>query len=227
MRIASHNVLVNLPDHRAAASVEAVLAHKPHLFGLQEWGRSRRKILKSYGKVLLFPRVRFHLGPPHPYAGYVFVYPLGGQPVAVDASRFEVTVAKRRKLSGARDGVRPCYGTEVQVIPREGGKTIAILNVHPVAHHDRPENLAAWEEAIESIREWAEEWAGFRRYVVGDFNKQRVDIPGLISCWAGREDEDTFRDRTIDHIYGPRGFASAFTVNTPSDHHAVLATEKE
>lgn len=221
-RLASHNVKVDLPDPDAARAVRLVLQRSPDILGLQEWGRDRRSVLRKFGTVVMFPRLR-RLFANYPDAGYVFVYPLGGQPVGFDASRFEVLHVRRVKLSAKRPGVRPTYGTRVKFRKR-GGKTQAVLNVHPVAHHDRPQNALAHLEAVESIREWVESWHGFDRYVMGDMNSRHVALPPLVSCWDGRRDLPTGpHGGAIDHIYGPRGFESVEVIDTPSDHHAVVA----
>ena len=225
MRLASHNVWVNLDDTHAEHAVSKVLRYRPDIIGLQEWGRSRRTILRDLGRVTAFPRIRYHVGPPHKQAGYVFAYPIGGQPVGVNAAVLEIVAVRRRKLSAKRPGVRATYGTELIAQLRDTGETVAVLNVHPVAHHDRPQNKAAHTEAVESIREWAEEWAGFRRYVMGDMNARNVRIPGLRSCWDGRPAEGTFRGRAIDHIYGIHPFHTVRVVNTTSDHHAVVVDD--
>lgn len=222
-RLASHNILVSLPDPRAAAAVRRVLQTGPDIIGLQEWGRSRRSVLKRFGTVVMFPRLR-RLWFDYPDAGYVFCYPLGGQPVGVNASEYEVLVVRRKRLSGRRPGVRPTFGTEVQFRKRGGGPTQAVLNVHPVAHHDRPQNAAAHLEAVESIRAWVEDWHGFDKYVMGDMNSRHVALPPLVSCWDGRKALPTGpHGGAIDHIYGPRGFSAVEVVDTPSDHHAVIA----
>lgn len=227
MRLATHNVKVDLPDPRAAAAVRVVLQRNPDVLGLVEWGRSRRSVLAKFGTVVVFPRLRT-LWLAYPDAGYVFCYPIGGQPVGVDASRQEVLAVKRRRLSGKRPGVRPTFGTELHFRSRSDGKMRAVLNVHPVAHHDRPANAEAHAEAVKSIREWVEEWHGYDRYVLGDMNARAVDLPPLKSCWDGRRDQPTGpHGGAIDHIYGPDGFASVEVIDTPSDHHAVIADTKE
>lgn len=225
--VATHNVKVDLDDTRAGNSVAAVLRYQPDIIGLQEWGRSRRSILRNLGRVVTFPRIRYHVGPPHKQTGYVFAYPLGGQPVGVRADVIEVVSVRRIKLSAKRPGVRPTFGTELVCQIRETNETVAVLNVHPVAHHDRPENKAAWVEAVESIEDWSDGWAGFRRFVVGDMNKQGHRVDGLVSCWSGRESEGTFRTRTIDEVYATRRADSVHVIHTPSDHDAVIAVYEE
>lgn len=227
LRLASHNVKVDLDDTHAGNSVARVLRTRPDIIGLQEWGRSRRSVLRNLGRVTMFPNLRYHVGPPHQQSGYVFAYPLGGQPIGVNAEKVEIVSVRRIKLSSKRPGVRPTFGTELVCQIRETNETVAVLNVHPVAHHDRPDNKAAHAEAVENIQRWAESWGGFRHYVMGDMNSSRVTIPGLRSCWDGNPAGGTFRGRAIDHIYGRDGFAHAFTVNTRSDHHAVVADEKD
>lgn len=224
MKIATHNIKVDLPDHTAAAAVRLVLQRNPDVFGLQEWGRSRRDTLKRFGTVVMYPRLRrLFLG--YPAAGYVFIYPIGGQPIGVEASLYQVASVRRVLLSKKREGVRAAYGTEVILWPRAGGRTIAVLNLHLLAHHDDPDNLAAWEEGVKAVNEWIESCHGHRIYVMGDFNHAAVPLDGLKSCCSDKP-VPTFKGRSIDHVYGPRGF-TAETVHTPSDHDALVVTEKE
>lgn len=224
MRLASHNIKVDLPDHSAAAAVRLVLQRNPDVIGLQEWGRSRRSVLAKFGTVVIFPRLR-RLWSRYPDAGYVFCYPLGGQPIGVDASRWEVLTVRRILLSAKRPGVRAAYGTELTARPRDGGKTIPVLNLHLLAHLDREQNHDAWLDGIAAVRQWVDSWTGFDRYVMGDFNHAAVPLDGLRSCCSDKP-VPTFKGRPIDHIYGPRGL-TAETVHTSSDHNALVVDEQE
>lgn len=222
-RIASHNVYEGLSDSDAGRSVRAVLQKHPDIIGLQEWGRDRRSVLKKFGTVVTFPRLR-HLWSRYPDAGYVFVYPLGGQPVGVDAAVFEVVIVRRVLLSSRRKGVRAAYGTEVVLRPRAGGRPVAVLNLHLLAHHDIPANHAAWLEGVKSVAEWVESCAGHDCYVMGDFNHEAVKLDGLRSC-CDVKPVATFRGRAIDHIYGRRPLSLVAVINTPSDHDALVVEE--
>lgn len=226
MRLITHNILVSLNDTDAASCVQTCLDYDPDIIGLVEVGRGRRNVLAKFGTVIAAPKLR-RLFRKAPTDGIVWVYPLGGQPIGVRADKFEVLTVRRLVIAPAAEGVRQTDATEVTLRPRAGGRTIAILNTHPVAHHSRRRNLIAWRRAMVSIDNWADAWSGFPRYVMGDLNKEHVTIDGLVSCRKGNGDLPTFRGRPIDHIFGPRPFADAVTVATKSDHRALVADERE
>lgn len=224
MRIGTLNVKVDLDDGKALASLDDMLYAEPDILGLQEWPRDRSTILRQRGTVIMFPRLR-RLFRRQPTSGYVFVYPIGGQPVGYDAEKFQLVAVRSHRLARRRFNVRATRGTEVILMRRAGG-TVAVLNTHLVAHHDRPLNAEAWEEGRKAVFRWSLKWIGYRRFVMGDMNKNLTRLggsPGLVSCWAGHAAEPTFRDRVIDHIYGNRLSKAAYVVPTPSDHHGVIA----
>lgn len=224
MRLATHNVKVTLDDADAAACLDAVLAYEPDVIGLVEWGRNRRHILARTGMVVAAPRFG-RLFRKHPTTGLLWLYPEGGQPVGIRADKAEALTVRRLIIAEAADGVRQTDATEVVVRDRKTGKRKAILNTHPVAHHDRRANRRSWGQAMDSIDDWSESWAGYDRYVLGDLNKARVAIDGLTSCRVGNGELATFNGRPIDHIFGRRKFADAITVKTKSDHRALVADE--
>lgn len=234
MRLATHNVKITLDDTDAAACLNAVLAYEPDVIGLVEWGRARRKILAATGTVVAAPRLRA-LFRKHPADGLVWVYPIGGQPVGVRADKYEVLTVRRLVIAPEANGVRQTDATEVVLRDRRTGKRKAILNTHPVAHHNRRANLRSWRRSMQSIDDWADSWTGYDRYVMGDLNKETVRIEGLTSCRVGNGELPTFDsrdrdgdpDRGIDHIFGPRKFADATTVKTESDHRALVADERD
>lgn len=228
MRIATANVLVRLGPDEASVALTKTLARRPTILGLQEWGRGRKGLLREVGRIFRLPTLRRKVGRSHPAAGWVFGYPLtGGQPVGVDAAQAELLSVRRVFLAAARRGVRPTWGTEALIRLRATGELVVVLNTHLIAHHDRPANKAAWEEGVASINRWHASWPGHRCYVVGDMNRQRLQLEGLVSCWVGNKRESTFRHRVIDEVYGPAQADHADAIDTPSDHDSVIATYSE
>lgn len=226
--IISHNVKVTLSDDRAEAALTACLVKKPSILGLQEWGRGRRRPLAKNAApvrfvttLLLKRKVKAH-----PSTGYAFAYPrLGGQPVLVDVSFGTIVACRLVPLSKRRKGVRATYGTETLIVEHATNLLWAVLNVHPVAHPDRPANKAAWGEAIESIEDWADTWTGHPRVVLGDMNKQLMRIGPLRSCWYGHPKQATGPGGgCIDHVYTSAVSVDVDTIRTTSDHKAVVAT---
>lgn len=226
MRLITHNILVSLNPADTATCVQTCLDYDPDVIGLVEVGRGKRDVLAKFGTVIAAPRLRA-LFRKHPTDGIVWVYPLGGQPVGVRADKYEVLTVRRLVISPAADGVRQTDATEVVLRDRRTGKRKAILNTHPVAHHNRRANLRSWRRSMQSIDDWADSWTGYDRYVMGDLNKEAVRIEWLVSCRVGNGDLPTFRGRGIDHIFGPRKFADAITVKTESDHRALVADERD
>jgi endonuclease/exonuclease/phosphatase (EEP) superfamily protein YafD len=62
-------------------------------------------------------------------------------------------------------------------------------------------------------------------YVVGDFNFDGVQLPGLVSAWEGRRDDPgTLGRRHVDDVQALKQAREVRLVETASDHRAVLAT---
>ncbi len=233
VRIATSNVYVELDNAGAAKALDQVLATDPQILGLQEWSRSRRKILRKKARVVLFPATARHLrkrglARAYPAAGMVFAYPaLGGQPVGVDAGYGEILSARRILLAKRRGKVRATYGTEVLIRVHATGQLRPVLNLHLLAHHDDPDHAAGWAEGRQSAIDWVESWAGFDALVMGDTNKDLMDLPPLVSCWVGNRHPGTLHGRSIDNIYARSKAGAARTIRTPSDHDAAVADYPE
>lgn len=225
MRVATANVLKTLDPDEAGASLDAVLARRPQIVGLQEWQRDRRDVLARRGALYRLPRLRKRLGRKPATSGYVFGYPLGGAPpVGVDAAWGELLAVRSITLSRARKGVRASKACEAIIRVHETGAIVPVLDLHLLAHHDRPAYLAAWREGRAAAIEWAESWAGFERWVLGDTNKHLMDLPPLVSCWKGNDVEPTGPGGgTIDQIYGVRRASKVRRIKTLSDHYSLVA----
>jgi hypothetical protein len=225
--VATANVLKTLGQDDAARSLNAVMIHRPQMVGLQEWDKSRRPLLALRGRVFRLPRLRKRLGRKAPTSGYVFGYPLGGAPpVGVDAEWGELLAVRTITLAKGR-GVRATKACEALIRERATGALHVVLNLHLLAHHDRPAYAAAWRQGRAAAIEWAESWHGFNRWVMGDTNKHLMALPPLVSCWHGNKVDPTFGPRTIDNIYADRHATHVHAIETPSDHNAVVADYKE
>lgn len=225
VKIGTHNVKVSLADKAAAQALAIALATGLVILGLQEWGRGRRRRLAEHATQVRFTALRRRLKD-HPVTGFAFAYPrFGGQPVVVDATWGRILSARAVKLSRRRRGVRATYGTEVLILELATGRLWAVLNVHPVAHHDRPANKAAHTEAIQRMEDWVESWHGHARVVLGDMNKRLMRLGQLHSCWEDRPGAGTGPGgSTIDHVYADKAATQAVAIRTPSDHKLVVAT---
>lgn len=228
MKVATANVLVGLGDDQAGAALDRVLRFRPEVVGLQEWSRGRRRVLKGRGVVYRLPRLRKRLGRKLPAQGYVFGYPLGGAPpVGVDAAWGELLAVRTVTLDPARAGLRATKACEAIIQEHATGQLHVVLNLHLLAHHDRPAYLAGWKRGKAAAETWVKSWEGYTRWVLGDTNKHLMVLPPLLSCWHGNKAEPTLGRRTIDNIYGESAASSARAVETPSDHDAVVAEYPE
>ena len=196
------NVLVDL-DQRATARVLArVLSPRPALVGLQEWGADRTNLLDAHDD-------------------YDWCRP-GAMPVGIRRSVGKVVGSERIILARSRRGVRTTYATEAR-IREHNGREHVVLNLHLVAHHDRPANLAAWQEGRRAVESWVRQQRDAQPWVMGDVNKHDLDFKGLVSCWHTNRLLPTFGPRTIDGIWTTQRADDADTIETASDHRAVLA----
>ena len=228
MKVATANVKETLDATKAGAALDAVLATKPQIVGLQEWRKGRASVLASRGQVYRLPRLRKRLGRKPATSGYVFGYPLGGgPPVGVDAAWGELLTVRTIRLAPGSKKVRPTLATEAIIREHATGLLHIVLNFHLLAHHDRAAYLAGWKIGRAKAIQWVDSWAGFTRWVFGDTNDHLMGLPPLTSCWQGNPLEPTLGRRTIDNIYGERKAASAHAFNTPSDHDAVVADYPE
>jgi hypothetical protein len=226
VRVATANVKVTLSPTLAGECLDEVLATAPQIVGLQEWSEARRSTLRKRGRVVRLPRLARLARRGTPTEGYVFGYPLtGGQPVGVDAAWGEILTLRAVELASRAPGIRATLGTEALIRERETGRTFPVLSTHLMAHHDRPANRDAWQEGRTKARKWAQAWLeqGYSPFVLGDMNKHLMDLPPLVSCWDGNPRKATFGARTIDVIFGAAAAASVKTIQTASDHKAVVA----
>ena len=202
MIAATANILKELDNESAARALNKTLRNEPDLVAVQEWGRDRRDLL------------------PDEYAWS------GGMPIGVHPTWGDLLISRTVLVSRARGDARASRATEALIL--RGRRLHIVLNVHLLAHHDEPANLAGWREGIQWIEDWV---AGIQRYqpkvqpwVMGDVNKHNLRIEGLTSCWKGNPLLPTFRERTIDGIWTNKKANAARVIKTPSDHHSALAT---
>ena len=200
---ATANVLVDLGREATERVLARVLSPRPALVGLQEWGADRDDLLDAHGD-------------------YDWCRP-GAMPVGIRRDIGRITGSDRITLARSRDGVRTTYATEAR-IREHNGREHAVLNLHLVAHHDRPAYLDAWEEGRRTVEAWVRrQQRGVQPWVLGDVNKHDLDFKGLVSCWHTNRLKPTFGPRTIDGIWTTVRADDADTIDTASDHHAVLA----
>lgn len=207
MKAVTHNVLVTLNPADAVSVVNIAMKSRPQIACFQEFNKDNTHILEQF-------------------EGYeLCVGSAKGLPVLLKTKY----VRKLQQVSGvviAKDfpGGRPTPGTEVLFINRFGTH-IAVLNTHPMAHHDRPAYRAAFKEALVNIEAWARgiKTMGYIPLVFMDGNGADR-LSGLISCWDGNIKLPTGPGgHAIDGVWTVKQAKSVSTFETKSDHNGVLA----
>lgn len=226
--VATANVLRSLRRGPAGQALGDLLALEPDLVGLQEWGVSRRRLL----------RVR---GP-----GYEWVTPvLGGCPVGARAERYDVLRSSSRALGwvGRSDpGVRSVpvlpvrFATVAVLLDRHTRREVTVVNFHLVPgvqrkgryREDRPLLVGRHRREVRALVRVVEEQLsrGGEVYATGDSNFHGLRIPGLTSAWEGRDDAPGTLGsrRRIDDVHGPGPATSVALLTSASDHKAVVVT---
>jgi hypothetical protein len=223
--VATANVLDTLSREEARSAVRTVVAARPDLVGLQEWGWSRRTLL--------------------PRGDYAWVAPpYGGNPVGARRDRFDLLGYRLRALAWVARSDR--HARAVPVLPprtatvavlrdRLVDRTVSVVCFHLVPgvqsrgayRGDRPLLVTRHATEVRRLRALVAEQlaAGHVTFAVGDSNFHGLRLTGLTSAWEGRENAPGTlgSTRRVDDVFGP-GPASAVTLlSTASDHRAVLA----
>lgn len=227
--VVSANVLCSLGRHDARAALDVVLASRPDLVGLQEWGVSRRRLLRA--------------------AGYVWVAPLwGGCPVGARTARFEPGGSRIRVLGWwgwADRGARPVplmpprVATVARFQDTLTGTTVSVVSFHltpgvqsrGLYREDRPRLAARHRSEVRRLRRVVQRELALGHVVhaAGDSNFDGLRLPGLTSAWEGREDRPGTlgSHRKIDDVHGPGPAASVTLLTSASDHKAVLVRRRD
>ena len=225
--MATANVHYRLPDDLAGRALAGVLALEPDLVGLQEWGFSRRRLLRQVG------------------SGYRWWAPLlGGCPVGARADRFELTGRRLTVLSGAgRDGRaehpfrfrRARLATVATYRDRNSDRPVTVVAYHLTPgvqalgeyREDRPRLVARHRLEVRRLQDLVDGLIerGHAVHALGDSNVDGFRLRGLTSAWEGRADEPGTLGprRKVDDVLSAPGHASAVTrLTNDSDHQAVI-----
>lgn len=251
LTIATANLLGSLPPGEARSALRTVMSQQADLVGLQEWYAKRLLLLREFGHVTFLPFVS-GVPVPAPRApvatartpAFRWWAPVfGGCAVGIRADRFEPTGCRSMVVSrpGRSDrGDRPLDyepGRVATVLTlrdlHRDGRPVALVDYHLVSgvqrrgryREDRPGLVARHhrervhvERAV--YRLLAED---YEVYALGDSNFDGLRWPGLVSAWQGREkDPGTYGDRHIDDVHGPVRADVVRTVETESDHRALV-----
>lgn len=240
--VASCNMRFTVLPKPAEDGLRKVLADRPHLVALQEWGTTRDRVLEKV--------VDHGTGP------YQWTRPKSpnGDPVMPamwHARRYRLRAANavllaRRELVGHLPGRKSrlpaSWATEVildGLAPaasggqkRDGTQTV-LLNYHltaevqqgagyrtDLAHRLRVARHKRERRRLER-RARTHVKKGRTVHVVGDGNFDGMTLAGLVSCWQGRKG-GTLGDRAVDIAFGEKRAAKVWTLETASDHDALV-----
>lgn len=224
--IATANIFAGLPRKVAELALDKVLTEtRPHIVGVQEWGTARNPAMRRLA---------------HKH-GMEWTRVPGAGPVMWD-KRLNLVRAEPRRLAragfmGRLAGRSPTLPDSIAalVILEHNGREAAVLNVHLTAevqygadYRRDPAHRARVRRHRREVRSIANIARRQRRkgrdvYVVGDFNYAGLVIPGLTSCWLGR-DGGTLGNRAVDIVFATSPAVRVRTIATASDHDAVAAT---
>ncbi|MCW2756428.1 MAG: hypothetical protein JWO46_174 [Nocardioidaceae bacterium] len=224
--VATANVLSALDRVDAGAALADVLEHRPDLVGLQEWGPSRRGLLRRE-------------------PAYAWVAPVyGGNAIGFRRDRYRLLahrLAPLALLGRADPGVRPVpvlpprLATVARLLERRTDVAISVVSYHLVPgvqrrgryRADRP--LLVSRHRLETLRLSSVVGerlaAGDVVHAMGDSNLDGFVLPGLTSAWAGRRDDPAGTlgsCRKVDDVFGPGPAESVQLLRSASDHAAVL-----
>lgn len=208
MKVVTHNILKTLNEADALKCVHTALASRPQIVGFQEFEPA---YLDALQKLNLYKVI-------HGHASIL--------PVLIKKAYLKKLMDVRTvTLVDSFPGGRPTPATEVIFENRYGVK-IAVLNTHPLAHHDKPSYKAAWQKAISESESWIAKMKGhnFVPVVTMDGNGAFL-LSGLTNCWEGHAKKPTGPGgNTIDCVWTIKKADAVETFTTPSDHNGVLAT---
>jgi len=225
-RVCTANIRVTLPRKVAERALDKVLTEaRPHIIGVQEWGPGRNPAMHRLA---------------HKH-GMEWARVPGAGPIMWD-DRYRLVKAEPRRLAragfmGRLAGRRLTLPDSIAalVILEHKGRETVVINVHLTAevqygpgyrrtsaHRAR---VRRHKREVRSLRNIArrQRRKGREVYVVGDFNFDGLRIPGLTSCWLGRNG-GTLGNRAVDIVFAAYPAARVRTIRTPSDHDAVVAT---
>lgn len=245
--VASANILRDLGAADARRALGAVLARDPDVVGLQEWEFWRVGILRELGPTRVWPRPGVTLpAKAGADARYAWAAPvLGGCAVGWRADRLALagwrsvllTGLGRADKPGRPLGLEPPRVATLVVLRdrRRPGRSVALVDYHLVSavqrggeyRRDRPQVVARHRREVAAIEDLVARLldVGHETYAVGDSNFDGLRLARLTSCWEGRADAAaTHGSRAIDDVHGPGPARAVETIESASDHRAVVAT---
>lgn len=228
IRLASANIFKGMSLEEARAAVDTVLIRRPDILALQEWGSHRDGILRKL-------------------PGYGFCRPAEGGGPVVYGTRFSpvrcrAVVLARREFVGhliGRKSQLPASVANLTILcdDKDGGE-VAVVNFHLTAEvqyggtyrRDLGHALRVRRHRRERRRlsrlVRRQQHKGRTVYALGDGNFDGMTLPPLRSCWRGRKG-GTLGGRAVDVVFAETESDAVKTIDTGSDHRAVVVTYKE
>lgn len=239
--VASCNLRFTLSDVAFDAGLRKVLAEKPDLVALQEAGPNRDRTIERIARDLGYGWTRPHSPNGDPT-----------MPVLWLEDRYRLRACRAIRLArrefvghlvGRKDRLPASWATEVvlddlfrmmNATAKDSEQTV-LIGFHLTAEvemsgryrrdpghllrvlrHRREKHRLGKRGRMHKRR-------GRRTFLVGDGNFAGLTVRGFVSCWKGRNG-GTLGNRAVDICFAPVAARKLWTIETPSDHDALVVT---
>lgn len=246
-RIATANIRVTLSDQEAERALRTVIRDgNPELVAIQEWdagdpfGESDPPVLRSGAVEQAMRRIGgFWDFDRHPAGGGPFAWNV--QRYGLERLRLHVLAPEqhvghlpgRKSILPASKAIAGRFADEVD------GGSIVVINAHlcaevqdrtgryrtDEAHRKRVKRHRAERRALRRLA-WSYKARGFKVYVCADTNFDGFRMRGFTSCWKDRPG-GTLGSRAVDVVLADRKADDVRTIDTRSDHDAVVAVYRQ
>lgn len=240
-RVASVNLRFTLSGAAFGSGLREVLRDKPDLVALQEAGKNRDGIIEKVARDLgyewarpdspngdptmpvMWRAVRYRLRSCRAVrlARREFVGHLIGRKSRLPASWCTEAVLDELDADGHLNGQQSVIEdyhltADIQDMKHGGRYKREIKYQLRVARHRREKRRLGKRARWHKRR-------GRNVKAVGDGNFHGMTLGGFVSCWEGR-DGGTLGNRAVDIVFADRKATRLWTVETPSDHDALVVT---
>lgn len=246
-RIATANIRVTLSDQEAERALRTVIRDgNPELVAIQEWdagdpfGESDPPVLRSGAVEQAMRRIGgFWDFDRHPAGGGPFAWNV--QRYGLERIRLHVLAPQQfvGKLPGRKSVLPPSKAVAARFTDEELGESVVCINAHLTAevqnrtgayHSDAQHRLRVQRHRKErrALRRlaWRYKAAGHKVYICLDGNFDGLTLRGFRSCWKGRPG-GTLGARAVDIVFATREASDVRTIDTRSDHDAVVAVYRQ
>lgn len=235
--VASVNMRFTLPDRAAEAGLRRVLAERPDLVALQEWGVSRDDILRRIAAEGQYRWTR----PTSPNGDPIMPVMWRDDRYVLRSAR-AIRLARREfvgHLVGRKSRLPASWASEVifddLASAHPDGEQTVLLDFHftaevqkgagyrrDPAHRLRVRRHKRERRRLGKRARWHKR-RGRTVYAAGDSNFHGLRLRGFVSCWTGRKG-GTLGNRAVDVVFAATKPHKLWPVQTPSDHDALIVT---